>query len=281
MKLKLVVLFSLLSVINAFPQWQNVWTSSNISADAVSGWVNFDKEGDQWKSRLYVIDTISMKIMEPGFSNIVAYTYTFNNAEKLLGEQIYSLGVDLNGNNTADFYILSGYGSATTYRQAFKIFDFATGATIFEKNETGFYFSYPSVYDLDLDGKLECVIIKYPWPSATTYSYDIYKTNVTGVPQGDNPTPVEFKLMQNFPNPFNPSTKINFSINNTSSVKLRIFDIKGETIKTLVEDYKNAGEYEVEWNGSNDSGKKQPTGVYFYELIVNGQKQVNKMLLLK
>lgn len=281
MRVKLIVLFSLLSFINAFPQWQHIWTSSNIFKGVVSGWLHFDKEENMWGSRFYTIDSINMKIMEVGFTNSVAYTYTFNSAEKLLGEQIYSFGEDLNGNNTADFYILSGYGTSTNYRQAFKIFDFSTGAVLFEKNDPSYSYSYPSVYDIDNDGYLECMVVRTLWPSGFSYTCEVYKTSTSGSPQGNNPIPVHFKLMQNYPNPFNPTTKISYSVNSQSSVKLRIFDIKGETVRTLVEDYRSVGDYEVEWNGSNDSGMKQPTGVYFYELIVNGQKQVNKMILLK
>ena len=281
MKFRLIIIFSLISVINVFSQWQNVFTSTAINYAAVSGWIHFDKVGTNWKSRLYTVDTISIKIMQPGYSNTVAYTYTFNAAEQLLGEQVYSTGYDLNGNNTADFYVLSGYGTSTAYREAFKVIDFSTGATIFEKNDPAWSYSYPTFYDLDLDGFLECIVVKYPYPLLTSYTYEIYKTTITGNSSQDNKNPIQFRLAQNFPNPFNPSTKINYSLSAPGSVKLRIYDIKGETIKTLIEDFKPTGEYEAEWTGVNDSGTRMPSGIYFYELIVNNQRQVNKMLLLK
>lgn len=86
----------------------------------------------------------------------------------------------------------------------------------------------------------------------------------------------DFRLNQNFPNPFNPSTKIKFQINKNGIVKLSVFDSKGNTVKNLLNERKSAGEYSVDFSGVNLS-----SGVYFYKLEVNGISETKRMLLIK
>ena len=93
---------------------------------------------------------------------------------------------------------------------------------------------------------------------------------------GNSEIPKEFRLYNNYPNPFNPSTKIKFDIPKSSLVKLIVYDILGREIKTLVNEKLNAGRYEVNWDGSN-----YPSGVYIYKLVAEDFVNVKKMVLLK
>ena len=86
----------------------------------------------------------------------------------------------------------------------------------------------------------------------------------------------EFTLKQNYPNPFNPNTRIAFSIPNSSFVSLKVFDILGNEINTLVNGELTQGSYEVEFNGTN-----LPSGVYFYNLTAGDFSKTMKMNLLK
>jgi PKD repeat protein len=90
------------------------------------------------------------------------------------------------------------------------------------------------------------------------------------------------KLDQNFPNPFNPTTTISYSLNQAGKTKLYIYNIKGQQVKTLVDEYKEAGNHKVVWNGEDESGRKVASGLYFYQLK-NDDKTIDtkKMLLLK
>ncbi|MDP8268912.1 MAG: T9SS type A sorting domain-containing protein [Candidatus Tenebribacter davisii] len=91
----------------------------------------------------------------------------------------------------------------------------------------------------------------------------------------------EFQL-RNHPNPFNPNTTIKFSILSESIVNITVFNIKGQKIKSLLNDQISAGEHSIVWNGEDDSGKKISSGVYLYKLNVNGKTEaVKKCLLLK
>lgn len=88
--------------------------------------------------------------------------------------------------------------------------------------------------------------------------------------------PVEFSLSQNYPNPFNPATKISFDIPSGSMVSLKVFDIAGNEVITLVNEQKNAGSYSVSFNGSNLS-----SGIYLYRLQAGEFSFTRKMTLIK
>ncbi|RLC55395.1 MAG: hypothetical protein DRH89_07770 [Candidatus Cloacimonadota bacterium] len=88
--------------------------------------------------------------------------------------------------------------------------------------------------------------------------------------------------LTNFPNPFNPTTTIEFSIKNNSKVNLSIYNIKGQKIKTLTNKVLDAGDHSIIWNGDDELGKVVSSGIYFYKLNVNGKTvAVKKCLLLK
>ncbi|MCW9098042.1 MAG: gliding motility-associated C-terminal domain-containing protein, partial [Ignavibacteriaceae bacterium] len=98
-----------------------------------------------------------------------------------------------------------------------------------------------------------------------------------------------FVLYQNYPNPFNPSTKISWQSPVGSWQSLKVYDILGNEVATLVNEYKPAGRYEIEFDGHSDEGQNMPSGVYFYQLRIKGPEtisgqgiiQTKKMLLIK
>jgi hypothetical protein len=94
------------------------------------------------------------------------------------------------------------------------------------------------------------------------------------------PAPLTLSL-QNYPNPFNPLTKISYSLPADTNVQLHIYNVKGQKVKTLVNDKKQAGHHAVEWNSTDDSGRAVSSGVYFYRLLTDEKELVNKMMLLK
>ena len=111
---------------------------------------------------------------------------------------------------------------------------------------------------------------------------DIQWPNTTDI-QNESPTnPAEYILTQNYPNPFNPSTNIEFNINEASNVKIDIYDALGNYIETLLNEFKNTGNYKVTFNGENLS-----SGIYFYRITTNSNNtnlklsQTKSMILLK
>ena len=91
----------------------------------------------------------------------------------------------------------------------------------------------------------------------------------------------DFKLGNNYPNPFNPTTTINYQINQPGQVTLAVYNVLGEKVRTLVNESKIAGSYQVTWEGTNDMGARVATGVYFYKLQMGDQVQAQKMLMVK
>ena len=98
---------------------------------------------------------------------------------------------------------------------------------------------------------------------------------------GNPVTPAMFTLTGNYPNPFNPTTTISYSIPQDGNVELVIFNIKGQKVKTLVEGSQPAGSYNVTWNGKDENDRSVSSGLYFYKLNSSGKTAVKKMLLLK
>ncbi|MDP8200676.1 MAG: T9SS type A sorting domain-containing protein [Candidatus Tenebribacter burtonii] len=93
--------------------------------------------------------------------------------------------------------------------------------------------------------------------------------------------PEELNLI-NYPNPFNPSTTIEFSIQNDSKIELAIFNLKGQKIKTLTRNEYTKEAHSIIWNGDDDKSNSVSSGVYLYKLIINGEiEAVNKCILLK
>lgn len=111
---------------------------------------------------------------------------------------------------------------------------------------------------------------------------------LVGVEQEIN-TPIDFILYQNYPNPFNPNTVISYQLPVSGNVSLKVYDVLGNEVVTLVDEYKNAGEYELEFNVAQVSRPEIASGVYFYQLRVTSPEinseqtfvQTKKMIYLK
>lgn len=106
----------------------------------------------------------------------------------------------------------------------------------------------------------------------------------SAVQEGDTKStsrPNEFSLGQNYPNPFNPTTIIEYTLQKKALVKLEIYNLLGQKVKTLVGDYQSVGAHQILWDGKNEAGKVVSSGIYFYRLEVNGVTQNKKMVLLK
>lgn len=91
-----------------------------------------------------------------------------------------------------------------------------------------------------------------------------------------NDIPTEFKLFQNYPNPFNPNTQIIYGIPEDSNVKIEIFNLLGELVEVLIDEFKNAGYYT-----ENLNIKKRSSGIYIYRIQAGSFVETKKMILMK
>ena len=99
---------------------------------------------------------------------------------------------------------------------------------------------------------------------------------ITSLNENSKINPDEFMLYQNYPNPFNSVTKLKYSIAAPGMVQIKIFDLFGSEIKTLLNEYRQTGIYELEFNASN-----LPSGVYFYRMIIGRYSETKKLILLR
>jgi hypothetical protein len=107
-----------------------------------------------------------------------------------------------------------------------------------------------------------------------------YYTAVRDIDDGET-RPPDFMLFQNYPNPFNPTTSIEFLLPRSGQVKIEIFNILGQKVRTLVDQHLKAGHKLVDWDGCDDSGKEVSSGIYFYRIKTSEFSQTKKMVLLR
>ncbi len=108
------------------------------------------------------------------------------------------------------------------------------------------------------------------------FAIEDVQTNIT-----ENISANNFKLYGNHPNPFNPITTISYSIPQETHVELKIYNIKGQLVKVLVNDLQEAGEHSAIWNGWDSNDKRVGSGIYFYKLKTKEDSKIRKMILLR
>ena len=115
------------------------------------------------------------------------------------------------------------------------------------------------------------------WNDIYLWFNGIPNTNIT-----EDDVPKANKLSQNFPNPFNPTTTIKFDVRAKGHVSLKIYNVAGQLVKTMVNEVMDAGfDYSMEWTGANNAGVKVASGVYFYSFEAENFKATKKMVLLR
>ncbi|CAN5429881.1 hypothetical protein BH10BAC5_BH10BAC5_17620 [soil metagenome] len=118
------------------------------------------------------------------------------------------------------------------------------------------------------------ILSKHYFPPSDTWTFTTTVTNVLTVLNFS--APAEYKLYNNYPNPFNPVTNLKFDIAKSSFVKIRVFDLTGKVVSELVNKYLVAGEYETAFNATDLS-----SGMYFYRLETEDFSETKKMFLIK
>ena len=112
-------------------------------------------------------------------------------------------------------------------------------------------------------------------------SFYAYFERLTDLAQKSTTVQTTCHLEQNYPNPFNPSTDICYTLARPEFTVLKIYNVRGELVRTLVSAQKLAGEYHEQWDATDESGSKVPSGVYFYKLTAGRFRQTRRMLLLE
>jgi hypothetical protein len=156
-----------------------------------------------------------------------------------------------------------------------------------------------TVYDPENDGiPLQSLGVHEHWNNPTDKQYSVnlgtgegielikmLKTTSTVVEHSNGDIPNTFTLFANYPNPFNPSTTICYSLPASADIRLNIYNLKGEKVRTLVNRHQSAGTFEISWNGCNDNNIRVASGIYIYRMEINTGREIvsqsRQMLLLK
>lgn len=181
---------------------------------------------------------------------------------------------DLDGDNDIDLAV-TGLGSITMYvmlNNGSGSFSVAASAS------TEALTSYVVAADLDSDGDLDLATANESGPSVTVA---INSSALASVDDTPLELPESFYLKQNFPNPFNPTTSITYSLETTADVSLRIYNSLGQVVRTLDSGVQQAGFHRVIWDGCDAAGNRLSSGVYFYQLSAGDYSHTRKMIMLK
>jgi len=123
---------------------------------------------------------------------------------------------------------------------------------------------------------------KYTLNGKETFTGPTLTVSPNGVTEvADEKIPTKFEVYQNYPNPFNPTTKIKYAVPDAGYVTIKVYNILGQLVNTLVNAELNSGVYEVVWNGTNDFGSQVSAGVYIYRVTIGKNIAVKKMVLIK
>lgn len=224
----------------------------------------------------YVLDTIALTAR---FYNSDNFTLLFTMSA--IGKYEYPFYVlpDMNGNGNQE--ILFANYSLPAY--SVRIRDLSTGATV--QSWTDATFSYALWYVLTTPGSniLKLGMLKTNFTNGTS-SLVVYSLGVTATGVAEEQydvTPEQAKLLQNFPNPFNPETRIRYEIPTTARVMLEVFDLNGRLVRSFSMNQQEAGLHEVVWNGRDNGGAAVASGTYLYRVVINGAASTKKMLLIR
>lgn len=189
--------------------------------------------------------------------------------------------IDFNGDGKRDVFFNTMDG------KGIMIIDVVNNTTVFEWADANISKAeFDVLSDVDGDGSLELVFHTQAGgipPDPYIYKTYVYSTGLTtSANDGNNKTtPMEYRLEQNFPNPFNPTTTIRYSLTSPEKVSIRIYDVSGQLLKEFNNEHSQSGDYDVVWDGKNNFGEKVSSGAYFYQLNVGNYTGAKKMILLK
>jgi hypothetical protein len=156
-----------------------------------------------------------------------------------------------------------------------------------------------TVYDPENDGiPLESLGVHEHWNNPTDKQYSrnlgtgegielikILKYTPTVVESSNGDIPDTFTLFANYPNPFNLSTNICYSLPTSADIRLNIYNLQGEKVRTLINQHQSAGTFEISWNGRNDNNVRVASGIYIYGMEINTGRETDsqsrQMLLFR
>jgi len=152
-----------------------------------------------------------------------------------------------------------------------------------ENTNFGYYGAY--LKDLLGDGENELLLSMFDDPPQLNYIRFMTRVfipdSLTSTYESEKYIPSLNQLYPNYPSPFNPTTNVKFGVDNSTNTIIKIFNVLGKEVRTLLDNYLPSGEHTVQWNGKDDKGNILPGGVYFIQMIAGSYRKTIKTILLK
>ena len=181
-----------------------------------------------------------------------------------------------------NLYIIDDYAYISYYTAGFRILDISDpiNPVVAGSFDSSFLTGegYDGAFGTDPFSPSGRILVSDAQNGLFVLSFDGLKSDVVDY---TGSLPDHFTLSANYPNPFNPSTRIDFTVPVKSKVELTVFNILGQPVTSLVDKVHEPGPYSVEWNGLNDANLQVPSGIYFYRLKTKSFTQTKRMILLK
>lgn len=178
-------------------------------------------------------------------------------------------------------YLKGNYAYISHYESGLRVVDISDPANI---SEVGYYDTYPQGETSNFNGAWGT----YPFFNSgkilisdiQTGLYVVYFEGATSIEGKPNPLS-SYSLGKNYPNPFNPATTISYQVARQGDVRIEIYNMLGQKVRTLLNGRKGPGTYEVVWNGTNNDGVEVISGIYFYRMAAGDFVETKKMILMK
>ncbi len=257
----------------------------------------------QYEEATQSIDGTSITITFDDYENEPMATMTFSeeNLDSIMvrtvkdadngNDPLLLLPMFPEGNLVPRYYILEAYPQEATFNATMTLFydesEFAKSSI--EDESTIDLFRFNGVSWENWEGEMDPANNSVTVDGVSEFSIWAFaniEDTITDVDQvtpetSDRGMPSDPFLEQNYPNPFNPETTISYRIPDKARVVIKIFNLKGEFVRTLVDEIKSTGFYSIGWDGKDDKDRLVPSGIYYYQLKSRDLLRTNKMLFLK
>ncbi len=223
-----------------------------------------------WKNCMVLMDNIlTVPLEDDGSGRAGLVSLNALNGTFLWEHKFDTLGVYTpSAANNIIYVVQRGRRADTGFRSKLWAFRLSNGEPVFFDTSKQ-YFMQPVIAGHNL----------WVHSRSALRAFSMQPTLVNAPPKPEHPT--TFQLLQNYPNPFNPRTTIRYNLDKSMHIRLDIYSLLGEKIRTLVNDFQSAGNYQVTWDATNPAGVHQPSGVYFIRLQSGDRLETRKMLLIK
>ncbi len=266
--------------------------SGQISNQTVGGWKIVETKGNVQKAYSRIVTDTTVYYNPNKDNHSQSFVGFLDNNSSITWEKKYPIAFQNVSYKSAEISVYVKKMNISAYVHLYISFgyDFEYTTFVFLAISSDMGVFYPFYFDTPINPK-SVNKIKFEFVSRGTSNFEIFLDyfniyhpyfviddfNDTTVPVQNGPLlPTTFRLFQNYPNPFNPSTRIKFYISSRMLVQLKVYDILGKEVVTLMNEEKYPGEYSIQFNASN-----LPSGIYFYQLIAGDYISTKKMQLIK